>query len=516
MAKRKVSVANAAGKKTGTATVGKTAAASKIGKRKAGHGRGRPKSTSTTAPALVSEKSTTRGIDKGAADEAVPVNQQPREDIGRQPRQDRRQGRDDDDHIRSEKSVHRRSSRKAESSRKDQGRSRSRRGEDRDKPERTVPPQKNVEKEKSAHSRERRSPSRDLKSGGQEDQTGQVSQSDEDVEPSRSSSSSGSRSPSPAASPKDRYSRSRRRSRVRSSSGSESDRGRSRRRRRYSPPLGREFKPKETSMLPVLKDDGDVEVFLARFDDVARYCGWSDEHRFLLMKTKLGESAAGLVYAQRPKSLHELVALLRSAYGRIGRQGQMRTLLSTRTRKTDESLQSLAADIRRLMCAAYPGLQGDLKEDLAKEFFVNALDDRLRRAVRYRGPCDLDAALGAALEFDADTVAAPKKKTESESATTSPAWMKKRKRFHRGAARNVADKTADEKPVDKKSDADRDAAAAIKSLKAEFEKIRHGLESLKKTESGKARHQGQRDRRSRSRSPRSKPKFDKVHQERFK
>ena len=90
MARRKVSVANAAGKKTGTATVGKTAAASKIGKRKAGHGRGRPKSTSTTAPALVSEKSTeTRGVGTGIADEAVPVNQQPREDIGRQLRQDR-------------------------------------------------------------------------------------------------------------------------------------------------------------------------------------------------------------------------------------------------------------------------------------------------------------------------------------------------------------------------------------------------------------------------------------------
>ena len=67
-----------------------------------------------------------------------------------------------------------------------------------------------------------------------------------------------------------------------------------------------------------------------------------------------------------------------------------RTELRTRRRQPNESLSALADDIHITASRAYPDGNDALINDLAKDIFINSLDDQLHAKV-------LDSELGAAL-----------------------------------------------------------------------------------------------------------------------
>ena len=65
-----------------------------------------------------------------------------------------------------------------------------------------------------------------------------------------------------------------------------------------------------------------------------------------------------------------------------------------RRRQRDEKLPDLASSLRRLVGKAYPEAIPDLQDSLAKDQFIDALEDReIRMKIRESGPKTLDEAV---------------------------------------------------------------------------------------------------------------------------
>ena len=64
-------------------------------------------------------------------------------------------------------------------------------------------------------------------------------------------------------------------------------------------------------------------------------------------------------------------------------------------------MQELAQDIQRLMALAYPGHKSELEDHLARDMFINALDEsELELKIREREPQDLETAMRLAQRFE--------------------------------------------------------------------------------------------------------------------
>ncbi|KAJ8032728.1 Retroviral-like aspartic protease 1 [Holothuria leucospilota] len=94
--------------------------------------------------------------------------------------------------------------------------------------------------------------------------------------------------------------------------------------------------------------------------------------------------------------------LFQVRFGSHGQKDLYRARLRIRKRKQGESLVELAADIRRLINAAYPDMPPEVKNELGSDYFIEALDNAVQRTVvRRRKPTSLEAALKVAMEEEA-------------------------------------------------------------------------------------------------------------------
>ena len=97
----------------------------------------------------------------------------------------------------------------------------------------------------------------------------------------------------------------------------------------------------------------------------------------------LGESA----------TYKDVIARLRQRYGSLDQMEACRVALKTRVRRLNETLLHLMKDIRSLFLQAYPGPSSMMSEIMARDAFVNALQDRdLTLKVMEREPATLDQA----------------------------------------------------------------------------------------------------------------------------
>ena len=73
-----------------------------------------------------------------------------------------------------------------------------------------------------------------------------------------------------------------------------------------------------------------------------------------------------------------------------------------RRREKDEKLSDLSSSLRRLARKAYPEAAEELQDSLAKDQFIDALEDReIRLKLRESGPKTLDEAVSRALQIEA-------------------------------------------------------------------------------------------------------------------
>ena len=153
----------------------------------------------------------------------------------------------------------------------------------------------------------------------------------------------------------------------------------------------------EPSGLPEFKEEVGLDQFLVQFDAAARHYRWTEDEQLYYMKNNIKGAAGKLIWAVNPKSLRELLRILKTSYGNDTLIERNKVELRSRKRKEGESLPSLFAEIRSLLTEAYPGVHGEILDDLGKDAFLNALEKRLRNRVRERYPRTMSQALSVAM-----------------------------------------------------------------------------------------------------------------------
>ena len=145
--------------------------------------------------------------------------------------------------------------------------------------------------------------------------------------------------------------------------------------------------------------------FIIQFESLADGHGWSSaERRCELVACLRGPALE--VFSHLPGAdrldFQSLVASLESRFGVKQQEPWFRSQLRRRTRGAGESLPSLARDVERLVALAYPTAVQELRDSLACDHFVDALNDAdLQIAVRQGRPGSLQEALAHAVEIDA-------------------------------------------------------------------------------------------------------------------
>ena len=140
--------------------------------------------------------------------------------------------------------------------------------------------------------------------------------------------------------------------------------------------------------------DSCIESHLTQFEIIARRNQWDDWEKADYLKCTLtGEANHILRDLSSTATYDEVVARLRQRYGSLDCMEACHVALKTRVRQPGETLSYLMKDIRSLFLQAYPGQTSTLSEIMARDAFVNALQDRdLMIKVLEREPATLDQA----------------------------------------------------------------------------------------------------------------------------
>lgn len=152
-------------------------------------------------------------------------------------------------------------------------------------------------------------------------------------------------------------------------------------------------------------DSEEWDSWISHFEDCAVINGWSDERKAQFLAIRMRGTALlqlqGLATGVR-ENYTTLKGALREKFVPKERIELHKAEFRARHRERDEKLPDLASSLRRLVSRAYPEAVLDLQDSLAKDQFIDALEDReIRMKLRESGPKTLDEAVSRALQIEA-------------------------------------------------------------------------------------------------------------------
>ena len=145
--------------------------------------------------------------------------------------------------------------------------------------------------------------------------------------------------------------------------------------------------------------------YYAQFELVGELNGWNEDVKAMYLASGLRGDARALLgdldqNARRNYAL--LVDALNRRFGAENKAELNKTLQKSRRRKKGETLPELAQGIRRLVRNAYPDANYQMMDSLAKDQFMDALDNPdLRWKIFQTRTQSLDEALEIAIECEA-------------------------------------------------------------------------------------------------------------------
>ena len=161
---------------------------------------------------------------------------------------------------------------------------------------------------------------------------------------------------------------------------------------------------------PIVEPDNydgrtNLEDWLTNLNLCCQINGWTKEQKTKFLAVRL-RGPALQVYTDLPdinkSCLEDVVRALRERFSPVGQIALYRAQLKARSRGKNEPLPELASDLRRLVSKAYPNVSALLREELGRDYFIEALDSPdIRMQVRRAKPKDLGGALTIALEEEA-------------------------------------------------------------------------------------------------------------------
>ena len=152
---------------------------------------------------------------------------------------------------------------------------------------------------------------------------------------------------------------------------------------------------RDTFKAPTFMGEGDVELFLRQFDDVAAANGWTEGQQTLHLRAQLSGPAQS---CGRGLTKAEIVEDLRARFGLTARQAKDR--LAHLKRGARQSLHDLCSDITRLVGLGFPTLPRADQDTMAMDYFLRAVDSKaLQRHMLAIRPETPREAVVAAEEF---------------------------------------------------------------------------------------------------------------------
>ena len=159
--------------------------------------------------------------------------------------------------------------------------------------------------------------------------------------------------------------------------------------------------------------------FLSQFEMAAHENGWDKKTRAVRLACNLRGSAQALLSDMSMEVKYDydrLVAALTNRFEPANQCELYKAQIKQRIRKRDEPLTELAQNINRLTRMAYPSAVQGLRDTLAKDCFIESLNDvELELFVCQKEPDTLDDAVRVALKFEAFSQSRRKRLTAPKS-----------------------------------------------------------------------------------------------------
>ncbi len=165
---------------------------------------------------------------------------------------------------------------------------------------------------------------------------------------------------------------------------------------------GRRGSPKKAATYDGKTSFADYQV---QFELVAELNHWSAHEMGLELATNLRGAAQAVLSDLEAGQRYCYNTLVRALMARFEPEDQAelyRSQLRNRFRKPKEDLNALSADVKRLVWKAYPRAGHETKEKLARDSFIDSLNDaNMELAVHQGHSTTLEAAVRVALEYEA-------------------------------------------------------------------------------------------------------------------
>ena len=162
--------------------------------------------------------------------------------------------------------------------------------------------------------------------------------------------------------------------------------------------------PRHIMKPPKFDGQCSFESFMVQFSNCAEYNKWNEAQKLAHLCNSLEKDAATILWdygTETTTSWKGLTEILETRFNGKAMSEKYRIELRNRRRTTDETLQSLHANIRRLATLAYKGVPPEMRDQVTCDSFLDALGDpELAFKIRERQPTDLDSALRIALQLE--------------------------------------------------------------------------------------------------------------------
>ena len=145
--------------------------------------------------------------------------------------------------------------------------------------------------------------------------------------------------------------------------------------------------------------------YLIQFNLIAEYCHWRDYEKSLQLAIHLRGTPQGVLADLRQvqrTNFTSLTSALAARFEPVQQSELHRVKLKIRVRRKGETLPELAQDVKKLIRLAYPSATADIREQLSKDCFIDALNDpELEWTILQGKPNSVEHALKLALEYEA-------------------------------------------------------------------------------------------------------------------
>lgn len=159
---------------------------------------------------------------------------------------------------------------------------------------------------------------------------------------------------------------------------------------------------------PTFDGNGSWQDFLVQFEMISSVNRWDNDMKAYELATSLRGIAQGIVTDIEPVKRLDydyLVSALTSRFEPVNQVNMYKVQMNSFYRKPGQALPELAQEIRRVTRLAYPTAPVEIRDQLAKDCFVRAVNDsKIQLSIFQREPKTIDDCVRFGLEYEAFTV----------------------------------------------------------------------------------------------------------------